>query len=31
MSVDRTAMLRWGLPQMRHLFEGDLRVLEQIG
>jgi phenylalanyl-tRNA synthetase alpha chain len=30
MSLDRTAMLRWGLPQMRHLFEGDLRVLEQI-
>jgi phenylalanyl-tRNA synthetase alpha chain len=30
MSLDRTAMLRWGVPQMRHLFEGDLRVLEQI-
>jgi phenylalanyl-tRNA synthetase alpha chain len=30
MSLDRTAMLRWGLPQMRHLFEGDLRVLEQL-
>ena len=30
MSLDRTAMLRQGLPQMRHLFEGDLRVLEQL-
>jgi phenylalanyl-tRNA synthetase alpha chain len=30
MSLDRTAMLRWGLPQIRHLFEGDLRVLEQL-
>jgi phenylalanyl-tRNA synthetase alpha chain len=30
MSIDRTAMLRWGVPQLRHLFEGDLRVLEQL-
>jgi len=30
MGIDRTAMLRYGLPQLRHLFEGDLRVLEQI-
>ena len=30
MSLDRTAMLRQGLPQMRHLFESDLRVLEQL-
>jgi phenylalanyl-tRNA synthetase alpha chain len=30
MSLDRTAMLRWGLPQIRHLFEGDLRILEQL-
>jgi len=30
MGIDRTAMLRYGIPQLRHLFEGDLRVLEQI-
>jgi len=30
MGIDRTAMLRFGLPQLRHLFEGDLRVLEQL-
>ncbi len=30
MSLDRTAMLRQGLPLMRHLFDGDLRVLEQL-
>ena len=29
MGIDRTAMLRYGVPQLRHLFEGDLRVLEQ--
>ncbi len=30
MGVDRTALLRYGLPHLRHLFEGDLRVLEQL-
>ena len=30
MGIDRTAMLRYGIPQLRHLFEGDLRVLEQV-
>jgi len=30
MGIDRTAMLRYGVPQIRYLFEGDLRVLEQI-
>jgi phenylalanyl-tRNA synthetase alpha chain len=30
MGIDRTAMLRYGIPQLRHLFEGDVRVLEQI-
>jgi phenylalanyl-tRNA synthetase alpha chain len=30
MGIDRTAMLRYGIPQLRHLFEGDMRVLEQI-
>ena len=30
MGIDRTAMLRYGVPQLRHLFEGDVRVLEQI-
>jgi len=30
MGIDRTAMLRYGMPQLRHLFEGDVRVLEQI-
>jgi phenylalanyl-tRNA synthetase alpha chain len=31
MGIDRTAMRRFGIPHLRHLFEGDLRVLEQIG
>jgi phenylalanyl-tRNA synthetase alpha chain len=31
MGIDRTAMLRYGVPQIRLLFEGDVRVLEQIG
>ena len=30
MGVDRTALLRYGIPNIRLLFEGDLRVLEQI-
>jgi phenylalanyl-tRNA synthetase alpha chain len=30
MGIDRTAMLRYQIPQLRHLFEGDVRVLEQI-
>jgi len=30
MAVDRTAMRRFGIPHIRHLFEGDLRVLGQI-
>jgi phenylalanyl-tRNA synthetase alpha chain len=30
MGIDRTAMLRYAIPQLRHLFEGDVRVLEQI-
>jgi phenylalanyl-tRNA synthetase alpha chain len=30
MAIDRTAMLRFGLPHIRLLFEGDLRVLEQL-
>ncbi|MFQ5418307.1 MAG: phenylalanine--tRNA ligase subunit alpha [Myxococcota bacterium] len=30
MGIDRTAMLRYQLPQLRYLFESDLRVLEQI-
>ncbi len=29
MGVDRSAALRHGIPHLRHLFEGDLRVLEQ--
>jgi phenylalanyl-tRNA synthetase alpha chain len=31
MGIDRTAMARFGIPHLRHLFEGDLRVLGQIG
>jgi phenylalanyl-tRNA synthetase alpha chain len=31
MTLDRAAMLRWGVPNIHLLFEGDLRVLEQIG
>ena len=30
MGIDRTAMLRYGIPNMRLLFEGDVRVLEQV-
>jgi len=30
MGIDRTASRRFGIPHLRHLFEGDLRVLEQI-
>lgn len=31
MTLDRAAMLRWGIPNIHLLFDGDLRVLEQIG
>ncbi|MCA9686518.1 MAG: phenylalanine--tRNA ligase subunit alpha, partial [Myxococcales bacterium] len=27
--IDRMAMLRYGVPNLKHFFEGDLRVLEQ--
>lgn len=30
MGTDRVAMLRYGIPNIRLLFEGDLRVLEQL-
>ena len=30
MGIDRTAMQRYGVPQLRLLFEGDLRLLEQV-
>jgi phenylalanyl-tRNA synthetase alpha chain len=30
MGIDRTAMARFGIPHLRHLFEGDLRVLSQV-
>jgi phenylalanyl-tRNA synthetase alpha chain len=30
MGIDRTAMRRFGIPHLRHLFDGDLRVLGQI-
>jgi phenylalanyl-tRNA synthetase alpha chain len=30
MGIDRTAIRRYGVPHLRHLFEGDLRVLEQL-
>ncbi len=30
MGIERTAMLRFGIPQIRLLFEGDVRVLEQV-
>ncbi|MGI9591410.1 MAG: phenylalanine--tRNA ligase subunit alpha [Myxococcota bacterium] len=30
MGIDRTAMLRYRFPQLRYLFEGDVRVLGQI-
>jgi phenylalanyl-tRNA synthetase alpha chain len=29
MGIDRAAMRRFGIPHLRHLFEGDLRVLSQ--
>jgi phenylalanyl-tRNA synthetase alpha chain len=29
MGIDRAAMRRFGIPHLRHLFEGDLRVLGQ--
>jgi phenylalanyl-tRNA synthetase alpha chain len=29
MTLDRAAMLRWGIPNIHLLFEGDVRVLEQ--
>jgi phenylalanyl-tRNA synthetase alpha chain len=31
MGIDRTAMLRYGIPHLNHMFEGDVRLLEQIG
>jgi phenylalanyl-tRNA synthetase alpha chain len=30
MGIDRTASRRYGIPHLRHLFEGDVRVLEQV-
>jgi phenylalanyl-tRNA synthetase alpha subunit len=30
MCVDRTALLRFCIPNIRLLFDGDLRVLEQV-
>jgi phenylalanyl-tRNA synthetase alpha chain len=30
MTLDRAAMLRWGIPVIHSLFEGDVRVLEQL-
>ncbi|MGI9590590.1 MAG: phenylalanine--tRNA ligase subunit alpha [Myxococcota bacterium] len=30
MGIDRTAMGRYDIPHLRHLFEGDLRVLGQV-
>ena len=30
MAIDRTAMLRFGIPNIRLLFEGDVRVLRQL-
>jgi phenylalanyl-tRNA synthetase alpha chain len=30
MGIDRTAMARFGFPQLRHFFEGDVRLLAQI-
>ena len=30
MAIDRTAMLRFGIPNIRLLFEGDVRVLGQL-
>ena len=31
MGIDRTAMLRYGIPHLHHMFESDVRLLEQIG
>lgn len=31
MGIERVAMLRWGIPDMRLLIEGDVRFLEQFG
>jgi phenylalanyl-tRNA synthetase alpha chain len=31
MGIDRTAMLRYGIPHVHHMFESDVRLLEQIG
>jgi phenylalanyl-tRNA synthetase alpha chain len=31
MTLDRAAMLRWGIPNIHLMFDGDLRVLEQLG
>lgn len=31
MGIDRTAMDRWGIPNIQLLYEGDVRVLEQVG
>jgi phenylalanyl-tRNA synthetase alpha chain len=30
MTLDRAAMLRWGIPSIHLLFEGDVRLLEQL-
>ena len=30
MTLDRAAMLRWGIPNIHLLFEGDVRLLEQL-
>jgi phenylalanyl-tRNA synthetase alpha subunit len=30
MGIDRTAMGRQGIPNIHHLFESDVRVLEQL-
>ena len=30
MGIDRTAIARYSIPHLRHLFEGDVRVLEQV-
>ena len=30
MTLDRAAMLRWGVPNIHLLFEGDVRLLEQL-
>ena len=30
MGIDRTAMLRFGIPNIHLLFDGDVRVMEQI-